>query len=105
MQKDRAIKLKELSKRIAENFSNPNREFNHTNETFEVSKIIPLSESTAIIRFKKSTGKLGLAFCYWINMSGGNWMYFFPTYDHCAGFDMLKDQLHKVEIHNFEFNE
>ena len=48
---------------------------------------------------------MGLAFCYWLNMAGGKWMYFFPTYDHCAGFDMLKDELHKIEIHNFEFNE
>ena len=105
MQKSRVIKLKQLSKTIAANFSNPNREFNHTNETFEVDKLIPLSESTALIRFKKNTGKMGLAFCYWLNMAGGKWMYFFPTYDHCAGFDMLKDELHKIEIHNFEFNE
>tara|TARA_Y100001951_G_scaffold104006_1_gene114284 strand:+ start:92 stop:409 length:318 start_codon:yes stop_codon:yes gene_type:complete len=105
MQKNRALKLKELSEQVALNFSRTDREFNHSNETFKVSEIVPLSESTAIIKFEKSSGKIGLAFCYWINMSGGQWKYFFPTYDHCAGFDMLKEELHKTEIYNFKFNE
>ena len=104
MQKQRVIKLRELGEQIAKNFSNPDRERNYNNETFKVDSLIPLSESTALIMFKKSTGKLGLTFCYWLNMAGGQWKYFFPTYDHCAGFDLVKKELHKVEQFNFELN-
>ena len=104
MKKDRAIKLKELSLQIAENFSRKDREYNFNSETFTVDEIIPTSENTATITFLKNTGKRGLAFCYWINMAGGQWKYFFPTYDHCVGMKMVEDALHGIEITNFGFN-
>ena len=104
MKKERAIKLKELAETIATNFSRKDREFNYNNETFEVHGITPSSENTAIITFIKNTGKQGLAFCYWINMNGGQWRYFFPTYDHCVGMKMVEEYLHSVEIVNFGFN-
>ena len=100
----RAIELKKLSEAIAHNFSYSDREHNYTGETFEVSEIVPLSESSAIVKLKKSSGKMGLAFCYWINMSGGQWRYFFPTYDHCVGMESLKEELKKVELFNFDLN-
>jgi hypothetical protein len=104
LQKNRAIELKKLADKIALNFSRTDREFNHNNETFEVSELIPLSESTALIRFKKSSGKYGMAFCYWINMSGGQWQYFFPTYDHCVGMEWVREELRAVEVINFGRN-
>ena len=104
MQKNRAIELKKFAKTIAENFSRADRDFNYSGETFEVYELVPLSESTALIKFKKSSGKFSIAFCYWINMNGGQWRYFFPTYDHCIGMESVKEELRAIEIINFDKN-
>ena len=104
MQKDRALALRELAESIAFNFSRTDREHNYNRESFEVSELVPLSESTAIIKLKKSSGKNGVAFCYWVNMSGGHWRYFFPTYDHCIGMESVREELRQVELKNFEYN-
>ena len=104
MQRNRAIELRKLAEVIAFNFSRTDRDCNYNNESFEVSELIPLSESTALIKLKKSSGKTGLAFCYWINMSGGQWRYFFPTYDHCVGMESVKEELKSIELINFGHN-
>ena len=104
MQKNRALMLKETADAIAHTFSIKQREHNYLGERFEVSEIIPTSESTAIVKLYKSSGKYGMAFCYWINMGGGQWKYFFPTYDHCVGMELIKDELRKVEQVNFPLN-
>lgn len=104
MQRNRAIELRKLADIIAFNFSRKDRDFNYNNESFEVSELMPLSESTAIIKLKKSSGKYGMAFCYWINMNGGQWQYFFPTYDHCVGMESVKEELKSIELINFQHN-
>jgi hypothetical protein len=104
MKKEVAIKLKKKADEIAENYSRPNREFNVGNEIFEVQKIEPLSESTAIVLLKKSSNKYAVAFCYLINMNGGTWRYFIPTYDHCIGMESVKPLLAAVEKTNFSEN-
>ena len=104
MKKELALKLQKKAEEIAFNFSGENRQYNYSKESFKVKSIHPLSESTAYVIFEKSSGKIGLAFLYWIKMSGGYWQYFFPTYDHCVGMERIKDALHKVEIHNFPKN-
>ena len=101
MQKDRAIKLKKIAIEIANNFSRNDREHNYNNEKFEVFQIKPTSECTGLVYLKKSTSKFAIAFCYWINMSGGIWRYFFPTYDHCVGMEFIKEELRQVEQRNF----
>jgi len=104
MRKDVAIKLKKQADEIAKDFSRPDREFNVTDETFEVQKIVPLSESTAIVLLKKSSNKYAVAFCYYLNMNNGVWRYFFPTYDHCIGMESVKPLLAAVEKTNFSEN-
>ena len=104
MKKEVAIKLKDKADDIAAYFSDTSREFNFNNETFSVVKIEPLSESTATILFKKSTGKFAMFFCYYIKMNGGTWQYFFPTYDHCIGMESVKCLLGAVEKSNFDKN-
>tara|TARA_R100001126_G_C4803279_1_gene138010 strand:+ start:285 stop:599 length:315 start_codon:yes stop_codon:yes gene_type:complete len=104
MTKDRVHKLKQKAQEIAKAFSNPNREFNHTNETFEVAKIKPLSELTAGILFQKSSGKLALAIAFWKNNKGGNWDYFFPTDSHVLGFRKMEKLLESVEEYNIGKN-
>jgi len=104
MKKSIALSLREKADRVAFNFSRPDREKNVMQEIFQVKSIHPLSESTAYVQFKKNTGKIGIAFFYHINMAGGTWQYFFPTYDHCVGAEKLRDVLHSVEQENFKYN-
>jgi hypothetical protein len=104
MQKNRAIMLQKMADSIAHTFSMSEREHNYLNEGFQVHEIIPTSESTAIVKLKKTSGKYAMAFCYWINMSGGQWKYFFPTYDHCVGMETIKEELRTIELINFEHN-
>ena len=104
MPKNRAIMLQKTAEAIAHAFSMHEREHNYLNEGFQVDEIIPASESTAIVKLKKTSGKYAMAFCYWINASGGQWRYFFPTYDHCIGMELIKEELRKIELINFEYN-
>ena len=99
-----ALSLREMADKVAFNFSRTDRDKNHSNETFRVKSLHPLSESTAYVQFIKDTGKIGIAFFYHINMAGGVWRYFFPTYDHCVGAEKLRDVLHQVEQENFKYN-
>jgi hypothetical protein len=106
MNKDIAVELNIVARDIAERFSNPNREANYNNETFELDEIIPLSESVAAVIFKKNTGKKAVAFFYYIgNGSVRGWKYFFPTDSHILGFRSF--EFHKLEIEkqNFKFND
>ena len=104
MQKNRALMLKETADAIAFAFSSNQREHNYLSEKFQVSEIIPTSESTAIVKLYKTSGKYAMAFCYWINMGGGQWRYFFPTYDHCIGMELIKEELRDIEKINFPLN-
>ena len=101
MEKKKVHLLHKKAKETAEVFSNPARGYG---EIFQVSQIIPLSETTAIVDFAKNTNKHAMTFFYWINGNGGYWQYYFPTYDHCVGMEKVREYLHKVEIHNFDKN-
>lgn len=105
MRKDLVLSLQSKAKDIANNFSNPDRIYDGNKETFIIEKIIPLSESVAIIIFDKTpTGKKAIALCTYINSGEGYWQYCFPTYDHIAGWSRVDKYLHDVEVHNFEKN-
>ena len=104
MKKVIAHSLREKADEVAFNFSRKDRPGNVSGETFRVDSIHPLSESTAYVHFKKNTGKIAVAFFYYINMNGGMWQYFFPTYDHCIGAEKLRDILHDAEQKNFKYN-
>lgn len=104
LNKNIAQKLQAKSVTIARNFSNPDREHNGNGETFAVRKIIPLSETTAAVTFNKNTGKIAIAFCYYINQSGGQWQYFFPSDSHLMGMKKVEPILDEIEKHNFRFN-
>ena len=104
MKKVVALALKKSAEKVAFNFSRPDREKNVNNEVFTVKSIHPLSESTAYVQFQKNTGKIGVAFFYYVNTRGGRWYYFFPTYDHCVGAEKLRDVLHDIEQENFPHN-
>ena len=102
--KEVALKLSAKAREIAENFSKLDREFNLNKETFQVEKIIPLSEKTAVAKFMKSSGKKAIAFLYYINMNGGSWQYFIPTESHVFGMMKLPNYLQEIEEYNYPKN-
>lgn len=101
MQERVKLLLIDKANEVADIFSNPNREFNYSKETFRVEKIHPLSENTACVIFIKSSGKKALAFFYWLESRGGYWEFFFIKDSHLLGFGKVGELLQKVEEHNF----
>jgi hypothetical protein len=102
MKKDLVEKLVLKAGMIAADFSRPDRQFNTNQEVFKVEKILPMSESTAAVFFRKEpTKKLAVAFLYWINGGNGYWQYFFPTDSHVLGMGKIARHLDEVEAENF----
>tara|TARA_R110001583_G_scaffold74567_3_gene206473 strand:+ start:1027 stop:1350 length:324 start_codon:yes stop_codon:yes gene_type:complete len=105
MNKERAVELKDFATVVAERFSNFNRSGNQNNETFSVDEIIPISDDSAVINFKKNTGKIAVAFCYYINRGRSKgWKYFFPTDSHINGFFAFQYYKLEAERKNFDKN-
>jgi hypothetical protein len=105
MNKDIAELLKEKAVEIAKYYSDKNREKNYSNETFSISKIIPLSEFSAAVEFIKTPShKKAVAALFWINAGEGYWIYFFPTDSHLLGMKYFEDIKQKVEENNFSLN-
>ena len=105
MNKQIAKELNVFSKVIAGRFSRKDREGNVSGELFQVDEVIPTSDHTAVINFKKSSGKIGVAFCYYIakGMSKG-WKYFFPTDSHVNGFQAFLYYKLEAERRNYDKN-
>jgi hypothetical protein len=105
MNKQIAIELDSAVKIVADRFSRTDREMNHNNETFHVDKIYPTGDHTATVMFKKSSGKLGAAFFYYIpnGMSKG-WKYFFPTDSHIIGMRAFEWYKLMAENENYQHN-
>lgn len=105
MQKHIAKELKQQAEIIAQRFSCSSREGNLSNEKFNVHEIIPVSDDAAVVYFKKTSGKIGMAFFYNIKKGASKgWKYFFPTDSHIQGMSAV--QYYKIEIErlNFEHN-
>ena len=58
MNKGIAQELKSFAETIASRYSNTSRECNHNNESFTVDEVIPTSDHSAVINFKKIQEKL-----------------------------------------------
>lgn len=105
MNKERAKELKVFCNTVAERFSQKNREGNFNNETFLVDEIIPTSDDSAVVNFIKNTGKIAVAFCYYINKGRSKgWKYFFPTDSHVNGFQSFLYYKLEAERKNFSKN-
>lgn len=97
MNKQIAKDLNKFAIEVAKRFSYKNREGNVSNETFEVYEVIPTSDQTAIVFFKKNTAKLGMGFFYYIPRGASQgWKYFFPTDSHIVG--MMASHYYKLEV-------
>lgn len=103
MNKQIAIELKQQAETVAERFSRTDRNMNFNMEVFTIDKIIPSSDHTATVIFKKSSGKQGVAFFYYIpNGLSKGWKYFFPTDSHITG--MRAFEYHKLMAEDFNFD-
>jgi hypothetical protein len=102
MNKDVKDKLRLKVKEVGQRFSNPDREFNFTNETFEIEKVKILSENTALAYYKKNTGKKAVFFFYYIKANDGYWNYFVPTDSHILGMINVNRFKQEIEDYNFE---
>ena len=104
MNKSIAQSLGKAAQEVANNFSHKNREGNYNDETFIVHEIIPTSDQTAVVFFKKNTRKLGMGFFYYINKGySKGWKYFFPTDSHITG--MMTTQFYKLEVERTNYKE
>jgi hypothetical protein len=105
MNKERAQELHEFAEVIAARFSQTNRVGNVNNESFAVDEVIPTSDHSAVINFVKSTGKIAVAFCYYINKGRSKgWKYFFPTDSHVNGFHSFLYYKLEAERRNYDKN-
>tara|TARA_R100000808_G_C2152407_1_gene161824 strand:+ start:993 stop:1376 length:384 start_codon:yes stop_codon:yes gene_type:complete len=105
MNKQIAKELNEFSQTIAKRFSYKEREGNVNNETFIVDEVIPTSDHTAVINFRKDSGKIGVAFCYYIAKGKSKgWKYFFPTDSHLNGFQAFLYYKLDAERKNYNKN-
>ena len=105
MNKQIANELKDFAEDSARRFSHKEREGNFNNETFEVQEVIPTSDHTAVINFKKTSGKIGVAFCYYIARGySKGWKYFFPTDSHLNGFQAFLYYKLEAERKNYKYN-
>lgn len=101
MNKDVAIALSFKAEEAAKAFSDPNREFNTQKETFAIEEIVPLGDELAIVKMRKSSGKVALMVFVYIK---NYWIYFFPKSGHLLGWERIKDAYFEVERENFSKN-
>jgi hypothetical protein len=105
MNKEIAKELDAFVTTVAERYSQTNRIGNFNSESFEVNEVIPTSDHTAVVYFKKSSGKIGLAFFYYITRGvSQGWKYFFPTDSHINGFRAFEFYKFQIERENFKHN-
>ena len=97
--------LDEYVQTIADRYSQKDRAGNFNNETFELDEIIPMTDVTATVIFKKNTGKQAAFFFYYINRGRSKgWKYFVPTDAHILGLTAFNHYKLEVERNNYKHN-
>jgi hypothetical protein len=105
MNKEIAKELDSFVETIAQRYSRTDRIGNYNSESFKVQEVIPTSDHTAVVYFKKSSGKIGLGFFYYIARGASQgWKYFFPTDSHINGFRAFEFYKLLIERDNFKHN-
>lgn len=105
MNKSIAQELDEYVQTIADRYSQKDRAGNFNNETFQLDEIIPMTDVTATVIFKKNTGKQAAFFFYYINRGRSKgWKYFVPTDAHILGMTAFNHYKLEVERNNYKHN-
>mgnify|MGYP003667741488 CR=1 FL=1 len=92
-----------ISDKQVRNFSNKERANNFNGETFCVDKIIPLSAQSAMVVYKKTTGKKALAHFIHIRKKK-RWIYYFMGAAHFLNLNLLTEKYAEIEEYNFPLN-
>lgn len=103
MNKDVAVKLRDKAEEIARKYSHT-RGLNQGADVYEVEVIKPLSGTTAAITLRRENQKRVIAFCYYIEYSGGYWTYFLPKDSDIIGMAAFAPLKQKIEEINYAFN-
>lgn len=105
MNKTIAQELDAYVQTIADRYSQKNREGNFNNESFALDEIIPMTDVTATVIFKKNTGKQAAFFFYYISRGRSKgWKYFVPTDAHILGMTAFNHYKLEVERNNYKHN-
>lgn len=104
MNKERAIELKNAALSVAYKFSQKDRVGNFNGETFELVDVVPASDDSAVVFYKKNTEKIALALFYYLDGSTPGWRYFFPKDTHISGFRAFEHYKSQIERENFKYN-
>jgi hypothetical protein len=105
MNKEIAKELDLFANNVCNRYSQKNREGNYNEETFQIAEIIPTSDHTATVIFKKNTGKLAAFLFYYINRGKSKgWKYLVPTDSHITGFRAFEFYKLQVERSNYKKN-
>jgi len=68
----------------------------------EVEEVVPCSETTAVVTYRKASGLRTVFLFIWIAKRGGLWTHFLPTYEHLYGLknERLYRTMDRVEESN-----
>ena len=92
----------------AKKYSNPERPQNYTQETFQLLRIVPLSDEVAWVHYVKKKGNIARALFIWTNKGKVNgklvngWFGFFPSDSHILGLTKALSSSLDIESINFE---
>lgn len=105
MNKESALELKRFAEKVGNNYSTSDRQGNFNHETFKVERIIPMTDSTATVLYRKNTGKQAAFFFYYIDKGlVKGWKYFVPTDAHILGMESFGRFKLAVEEDNWTYN-
>ena len=105
MNKSIAQELDAYVQTIAERYSQTSRAGHFNKESFELDEIIPMTDVTATVIFKKNTGKQAAFFFYYISRGRSKgWKYFVPTDAHILGMTAFNHYKLEVERNNYKHN-
>jgi hypothetical protein len=94
--------LRQYAEEIANWYSNKERDHNYAGETYQISRIKPLSDAHALVYYKKEPSeKVSLAHFVLIEKKD-RWIYYFLNQGHMINLHMIPDEHQKVEQYNFD---
>jgi hypothetical protein len=105
-----AHEVEAYARYVAEEYSRPERDNNFAAETYQVLRIVPLSEDVAAVVFDKSSGKQALALLFIAKKArrpgeANYWSHLFLTNSHILAFGgHIQDLYREVEAHNYPVN-
>lgn len=102
MQTKHVKQLKTFADEVAERYGNPDRPKNYGKHKVKVVEIVPTSEFTADVFFKKEGYKYFYGFFFYKASTG--WDYFLPKDSHILGVQTIASSKAKVEALNFKYN-